>query len=512
MEMKKMRSKGNLFLVLSMVILGTILFMSTAGFAAAEKDTLIVANIYDAKTLDPHATNDVASSGAMLQIYETLIKPDSENNLVPQAAAKWEKLDELTYKFYLKKGVKFHNGEEIKASDVKYSIERAMSPKGVAIQNYSSEVDKVEVIDDYTLTIKTKKPSTPFLASLTHTWGSILNEKAVEAAGDNYGMNPVGTGPFKFSSWAKGDRLTLERFEDFHGEKPAYKTLVIRSITEPTNRTIELESGAVDIAYGISTNDISRVESNKDLKLLRVMDNSTTYMGFNCAKKPFDDVRVRRAISMTIDTVGINRAVYRGVGQAPVGPIAPNVKYSDKTLPVHERDLEGAKKLLAEAGYPDGFSAEIWTNDKKERVDMATIIQSQLSELGIDVEIKVLEWGAYLDGLKAKEHDMFIVGWVATVPDPDFAVGATFHSSMAGKMNFAFFQDEDIDAMIEEGKVLPDGPERAELYKTLQRDICNKAPWVFLLNDEQICGLRKNVHGFEPSPRGYHELYNVYFE
>jgi peptide/nickel transport system substrate-binding protein len=507
-----MISRNKSFVALVVIILGVTLFFSSAGFAKETKDTLVVANIYDAKTLDPHATNDVASSGAMLQIYETLVALDDDNNIVPQLAGRWERPDELTYKFYLLEGVKFHNGEELKASDVKYTIERAMSPKGAAIQNYSSEVDTVEVVDDYTVVIKTKRPCTPFLASLSHTWGSILNEKATEAAGDNYGMNPVGTGPFKFASWAKGDRLTLERYEEFHGKKPAYKTLVIRSITEPTNRTIELESGAVDIAYGIPSNDIKRVEENENLKLMRVMDNSTTYLGFNCEKSPFDDVRVRQAISKAIDTVLINKAVYRGVGQAPVGPIAPNVKYSDKTLPVHERDVEGARKLLAEAGYPNGFDAEIWTNDKKERVDMATIIQSQLSEIGINVQIKVLEWGAYLDGLKAKQHDMFIVGWVATVPDPDFAVGAVFHSSMKGKMNFAFFGDDEVDALIEKGKTLPDGPEREKVYKDLQRLINEKCPWVYLLNDEQICGVRKNVQGFKPSPRGYHVLYNVYFE
>lgn len=361
-----MISRNKSFFALVVIILGVTLFFSSAGFAKETKDTLVVANIYDAKTLDPHATNDVASSGAMLQIYETLVALDDDNNIVPQLAERWERPDELTYKFYLLKGVKFHNGEELKASDVKYTIERAMSPKGAAIQNYSSEVDTVEVVDDYTVVIKTKQPCTPFLASLSHTWGSILNEKATEAAGDNYGMHPVGTGPFKFVSWEKGDRLTLERYEEFHGKKPAYKTLVIRSITEPTNRTIELESGAVDIAYGIPSNDIKRVEENENLKLMRIMDNSTTYLGFNCEKSPFDDVRVRQAIGKAIDTVLINKAVYRGVGQAPVGPIAPNVKYSDKTLPVHERDVEGARKLLTEAGYPNGFDAEIWTNEKKK--------------------------------------------------------------------------------------------------------------------------------------------------
>ncbi|MDD2205729.1 MAG: ABC transporter substrate-binding protein [Aminobacterium sp.] len=504
--------KGKFFSLTVVAILVALFCVASVGLAAEKKDTLVVANIYDAKTLDPQATNDVASSGAMMQIYETLVALDDDNNVVPQLAEKWEKLDDLTYKFYLLKGVKFHNGEELKASDVKYTIDRAMSPKGAAIQNYSGEVEKVEVLDDYTLIIKTKKPSTPFLASLSHTWGSIMNAKAVEEAGDNYGMHPIGTGPFKFLSWAKGDRLTLERFEDFHGKKPAYKTLVMRSITEPTSRTIELESGAVDIAYQITTNDIKRVEENPNLKLMRVMDNSTSYLGFNCEKAPFDNVKVRQAINLAIDTVGINKAVYRGIGQAPTGPIAPNVKYFDKSQPVHEQDMETAKKLLEEAGYKDGFKAQIWTNDKKERVDMATIIQSQLSEIGIDVEIKVLEWGAYLDGLKAKQHDMFIVGWVSTVPDPEFAVGGVFHSSMKGKMNFSFFGDPKVDELIEKGKTLPDGADREAVYVELQKELNEKRPWVYLLNDEQICGMQKNVKGFRPSPRGYHELYNVYFE
>ncbi|WP_286846770.1 MULTISPECIES: ABC transporter substrate-binding protein [Aminobacterium] len=504
------RGRKRFFVVAGLLLV--MLFVASAGFAESKKDTLIVANIYDAKTMDPHATNDVASSGAMMQMYETLIALDDANNVVPQLAEKWEKLDDVTYRFYLLKGVRFHNGEELKASDVKYSIERAMSPKGAAIQNYSSEVESVSVVDDYTVEIKTKRSSTPFLASLSHTWGSIMNAKAVEAAGDNYGMQPIGTGPFKFAEWARGDRIVLERFDDFHGNKPAYKTLVIRAITEPTSRTIELESGAVDIAYQITTNDIKRVEENPNLKLMRVMDNSTTYLGFNCSKKPFDDVRVRQAINMALDTVGINQAVYRGVGQAPAGPFAPNVKYYDKSLSIPEPNIETAQKLLEEAGYKDGFKAEIWTNDKKERVDMATIIQSQLQELGITVEIKVLEWGAYLDGLKEAKHDMFIVGWTASVPDPDFAVAGVFHSSMKGKMNFAFFGDLEVDALIEQGKTLPDGSEREALYKELQLQLNEKRPWVYLLNDEQICGLQKNVKGFRPSPRGYHELYNVYFE
>ncbi|GAA0178847.1 ABC transporter substrate-binding protein [Clostridium sediminicola] len=479
------------------------------------KDTLTVAAAYDAKSLDPHATNDVASSNVMNQIYENLVTLNDKNEVVPQLAEKFEKVDDVTYKFYLKKGVKFHNGEELKASDVKFTLERAISPNSGAIKHIVGDIDpdSITVEDDYTISLKTKTPSSAFLPSLIHVGGGcILNEKAVKEAGDDYGMNPVGTGPFKFASWTKGDKVVLERFEDYHGDKPAYQNLVIRAIPEATNRTIELESGGVDIAYSITTNDVSRVEDNPDLKLMRVLDNSTTYLGFNCEKAPFDNEKVRQAINTAINTDAIVKSVFRGVGGVAIGPVAPNVKYSNADLGQPEYDVEKAKKLLAEAGYADGFKTVIWTNDKKERMDMATIIQEQLKAVGVEVEIQVLEWGAYLQGLKEKKQDMFIVGWSCQTPDPDMALYGPFHSSMKGNNNFTFFGDDKVDELIEKGRLLEDSPERQEVYNEVQGIIREKAPWVFLNNGEQVVGLRKGIKGFKPSPFGYHVLYNVTFE
>ena len=496
------------------VLLGALcLVMAVAGGAFAEaKDVLTVANIYDAKTLDPIATNDVASSGVCLHVYDNLLALGPDGVPVPQLAEKYEIIDPTTYKFYLRKGVTFHNGEPFTAADVKYTFERAKSPAGASIRQYVDDIDTIEVVDDSTVVFKLKRPFTPFLLALTHTAGSILNQKAVEAAGDNYGMNPVGTGPFVFKAWAKGDKITLERNDAYWGHKPAYKTLVMRSIPEPTNRTIELESGAVDLAYQITTNDLKRVEENPKLSLLRVVDNSTTYMGFNCSKAPFDNSKVRKAISMALDTVGLQKAVWRGVGKAPIGPVAPNVLYSYKDFQPHVQNVEEAKKILAEEKVTLPLAVQIWTNERKERIDMATIIQSQLAEVGINAEIKVLEWGAYLDGLKQKTHDMFLLGWVASVPDPEFAICGVFHSSMVGSTNFTYFVDAEVDKMMEAGKALPNGPDREKAYVELQKRIDDLCPWVYLHNDEQIVGAQKNVKGFVPSPRGYHILTDVTFE
>ncbi|MBQ3626997.1 MAG: hypothetical protein II948_09680, partial [Synergistaceae bacterium] len=492
--------------------LGLFALFSAKKAEAAVKDTLVVADQYDPTTLDPIGHNDYPTSRACSHIYDTLIFLNPDGSLRPGLAEKWEFLSDKDYKMYLRKGVKFHNGEELKAEDVKFSLERANTPAGSHIHTYSQDLDYVEIVDDYTVILHLKKVNFPFFSSLVHSWGNIVNKKAVEAAGDDYGMNPVGTGPFKFVEWAKGDHYTFERFDDYWGNKAKFKTLIVRSIPEPTNRTIELETGAVDIAYPVTTIELRRVDENPELVLQRAVLPSTTYMGFNVHKKPFDDVRVRQAISYALDTVGIQRAIMRGVGKTPRSLIPSVTKYSiDGELPVHVRDLEKARELFSAAGIdPSSISMIIRTNERKERVDMATIIQAQLAELGIKSEIMQQEWGAYLNDLQKKEHDVFLLGWGLSVPDPDYAVAGLLESN-AGT-NYTTFNDAKLDEMLAKGRSLPDGEERAQVYRDMQLYINEQMPMVYLHNDEAIAGVRKVVKGFEVDPFEVHSFRNVYFE
>lgn len=483
--------------------------MSLFAGTAMAKDTLIAANIYDAKTTDPIGANEVATAGICLHIYDNLLVQDSNNKLVPALATKYEQIDAKTFKFHLREGVVFHNGEPFTADDVKYTFERAKSPAGGAIKQFVEDIDRVEVINKYTVIFHLKRPFTPFLMALAHTSGSIVNKKAVEEAGDRYGMNPTGTGPFMMESWQKGDKITLVRNEKYWGKKPVYKRLIMRAIPEPTNRTIELESGAVDIAYQIAPMDLSRVADNPKLRLYRVVDNSTTFMGFNCTKKPFDNPDVRRAIAMALNIPGIHKAVWHGVGKPPVAPIAPNVMYAANDLPPGKYDPKAAKALLAKAGVKLPLNVEIWTNERKERIDMATIMQAELAEIGINVKIKVLEWGAYLEGLKAKKHDMFILGWTNGLGDPDFSLSGVFGSTSPS--NYGGFSDKKFDEMMEKARQLPNGPERQKLYHDLQVRVTDLQAWVYLHNDEQILGAQKNIRNLVVSPRGYHNLTGVTF-
>lgn len=493
------------------IFIALVLVFSLAG-ASLAKDTLIVADQYDPTTLDPIGHNDYPTSRACSHIYDTLVFLNPDGTLRPGLAESWEFITDKDYKMTLRKGVKFHNGEEMTAADVKFSLERANTPAGSHIHTYSQDLDYVEIVDDYTIIIHLKKVNYPFFSSLVHSWGNIVCKKVVEAAGDDYGMNPVGTGPFKFKEWAKGDHYTFERFDDYWGNKAKFKTLIVRSIPEPTNRTIELETGAVDIAYPVTTIELARIEENPELELQRKVIPSTTYMGFNVNKAPFSDVRVRHAISLLLDTVNIQRAVFRGVGKNPRSLIPEVTKYSiNNELPAHVRDVEAAKKLFAEAGVdPSKIKMIIRSNERKERIDMATIIQAQLAEVGIQSEIMQQEWGAYLNDLQKKQHDVFLLGWGLSVPDPDYAVSGLLESN-AGT-NYTGYNDPKLDEMLAKGRSLPDGEERAKVYRDMQLYINEQCPMIYLHNDEAIAGVRKVVKGFEVDPFEVHSFRNVYFE
>lgn len=498
------RIKTTILAVSALVLLGFF------ALPALAKDTLTVANIYDARSLDPILQNEVAASGAIANVNETLIDLDDEGNPLPLLAEKFEQIDDVTYKFTLRHGVKFHNGDPFTSADVLYTIERAKSPLGSAIKQYPEIIENVEAPDDYTVIIKIKYPFTPFWGTMAHTSMAVVNKRAVEEKGDMYPLNPVGTGPFTLKEWVKNDKLVFERFEGYWGKKPTYKTLVIRSVPESVNRTIELETGAVDIAYKLPIADVSRVKDNKDLKVIGAYEHSVTYMGFNCEKEPWSNPKVREAIKLALDINGARHAVFRGTSLTPVSIVPPTIKYSDKNLPAPKRNVEKAKQLLAEAGVKLPLKVQIWSNAYKPRVDLAQIFQAQLKDVGIEVEAKVLEWGAYLDGLKRGEHDLFIVGWVISSVDPDGIVSGIIHSK-AGS-NYSRFYNDEVDALIDKGKVMPDGPEREKVYKDLQKMLVELNPVLYLYNEEVFYGVRSNVENFKPSPRGYHNLTGVTFK
>ena len=308
--------------------------------ASTGKDTLVIAQGADAKSLDPHASNDNPSSRIRVQIYDRLMDLDDNGVPQPMLAESWERPDDKTIIFHLRKGVKFHNGDEMKASDVKFSLERALAAPEVS--HILTGINGVEVLDDYTVKVTTEKPMAAILNNLAHTTIAILSEKATKEAGDKFGQNPVGSGPYKFVSWQSGDRVTLEAFPEYwQGEAPI-KNVVFRNIVEETNRTIGLETGELDIIYDIQGMDKNKLKDDDRFVVIEGPQVSMTYLGFNMKKAPYDNPKVREAISYAIDQKPIIDTVFLGAGEAANSIIGPNVwGYAD--VEKFTQDVEKAK-------------------------------------------------------------------------------------------------------------------------------------------------------------------------
>ncbi|OWZ85011.1 glutathione ABC transporter substrate-binding protein [Natranaerobius trueperi] len=478
-----------------------------------DEDVLIVAQGADAPTLDPQAENDQPSSRITEQIFETLLDQDENMEVQPGLAKDWEVIDDTTYKFELREGVKFHNGEELTADDIKFTYQRLLdedtaSPGAFILDMV--DADNIEIIDDYTFELPLHEPFAPIEFHLAHSVTGILNEDAVNEHGDDFGQNPVGTGPFKFSDWDVGDRVYLERFDDHWRGKAGVRELHFRNVEEDTNRTIELETGGADIIYDVSPTDLDRVEEAEELNLMREDDLSTEYVGFNMEVEPFDDKRVRQAINYALTMEPVVENVYYGLGQPARGPLAPAVYGAHEDLEGYEHDLDKAKELLADAGYEDGFEVELWTNEQQQREDIAEIVQGQLSQIGIDVDISVREWGAYLEETAQGEHEMFVLGWVSVTGDADYGLYSVFHSDEHGAAgNRTFLANEEVDELLEKGREAFDEEERLEYYREVQEIITEEAPWVFTHVGEQAVGMRDYVENFTINPAGHHSLFDI---
>ncbi len=491
-----------------------------AASAGTTKDTIVFATNADARAIDPQTMNDLFSWVVCKHVYQNLVTVDEDYNIIPDLAEKYEIVDPTTYRFTIKKGLTFHNGELITIEDVKFSFDRAMSPAGSATRNFFSTMIAADIVDDATIDLKLSQPTTPFLMNLTLPWACILNKKAVETLKDDYGMNPVGSGPFKFVSWKKGDRITLDRFDGYSGAKPKFKTLVIRTITESNIKTLELESGAVDIINNPALIDMQRLKADSNMAIYidprkHLMDG---YLGFNCEKGVLKNPAVRQALAYAVDVAGIQKSLYRGTGEQPGSILPSGIKYADKSIPPQKLDMAKAKAMLKEAGVEPGLKMVLMTNDRTERKGIATVIQGRFKELGIDVEVQPLEWAALINAFKEKDgkYDMYVLGHYSPTPDPDGFLSASFHSSMylKGGNLHCRLQDKEIDEMIDAAAKLPDGPEREKMYKDIQQRLNELKPWVPIITPDYMLVANKKLKGVSPNGLGcgLYNLSTLYYE
>ncbi|MDR3331905.1 MAG: ABC transporter substrate-binding protein [Synergistaceae bacterium] len=500
------------FILTLVLVCSALTACGASGPASAKKDTLTVGTASDSKSLDPAIAVDVHSSTVYSQIYETLLALDTKKNLIPKLA-EYKQLDDLNYEFYIKQGVKFHNGEELKASDVVFTIKRGIETP--LLQYIFDVVDPASVVakDDYTVALKLASPSASFLSSLTSNSASVVSEKAVSEGGENYGMNPVGTGPMKFVKWEKNVSIEIERNDDYYGQKPELKKIIFKPIIEATNRTIELETGGIDVAVDIPPTDYTRVAENADLRLATETGYSIRYVGFNLSKPPFDNEKVRQAISHAIDAEGITLSIRSKNEEVTNAPYSSAMMFYDRNIEHATYDPALAKQLLAEAGYPKGFTTTIIADERKERVDIATIVQQQLAEIGVTADIKVMEWGTFLNATYGGDTELYVMGWSSAIPDPDYVVYSVFHSSMMGEGgNMSFVNDPRVDALVERGRTTSNFDERGQIYSELQALLKELSPWVYLWTETLFVGVSDSIDYIELHPSAVYPFYKVTFK
>jgi len=481
-------------------------------FGTAHAFTLTVAQPSDIVTLDPQGSNDQPSARVRAQIFDTLVIQTEDLELIPGLAESWDQIDDLTWHFNVREGVAFHNGDPLTAADVVFTLNRMRDPEVASPAAFLvGFIDSVEAVNDMTVQITTNAPFAPILSHLAHSATSIINERSVTEAGDDFGTEvAVGTGPFEFVEWQTASRLVLERNDDYWRGEVLPEQVVFRPIVEGTVRAIELEAGSVDIAYSLEPRDALRLQDFPLVKMAPIETLSTQYVGFNAEKAPFDDVLVRQAINHAVDSATIVDVIYEGFGFPATSPISSQVFGANLDLEGYAYDPERARALLAEAGYADGFSTTVWTNDNPLRIQIAEIMQAQLGEVGIDVDVQVLEWSTYLSDTAAGAHEMFILGWVTVTADADYGLYALFHSDNYGSAgNRTFWSTPRVDELLDLGRQEADPESRAQYYYEAQEIIAEEAPWIFLNTQIENNAVRQNIVGFEPHPAGHHKLWQV---
>lgn len=514
---------------------------------------LTVAMMDDAVTLDPHGSNDSASAQVRRNIYETLVHQEVDMALAPGLAEEWEATEDDVWTFTLREGTTFHNGSEFTAEDVKATLDRVRDTAVASEVAFLFEmISEVEVVGDYEVNLQTEYPFAPLPSHLAHNTAGIISKELVDAdyqaaldagdvdmtadeyyelreeGGSEYedvaesisehtgsviGSEADGTNHLMFESRSPGDETVLQKFEDFQGGDRNFETVTFRVVPENGARMADLERGNIQVAGDVDSSSAVRIEEGTDTELIEQESVRMSYLGFNTEKEPFDDVRVRQAISYAIDRDEIISGVYDDMGIKAEGPLAPDVWGFDENLEGVEYDMDRAKEILAETDVADGFQTTIWVDEDPQIVDTAVYIQEKLSELNIDVQVEQFEWGTYLDRTAQGDHEMFILGWTTVTADADYGLYALFHSNSHGSTgNRSFYTNEEVDALLDEGRTEPDEDTRFEAYSQAQEILIEEAPAAYLFHTNFAIGVNSSqVSGVDLDPVGNIRLENVSF-
>ncbi|MCK9614652.1 MAG: peptide-binding protein [Candidatus Omnitrophica bacterium] len=494
---------------------------SNSGRNPSFGDKIIIGSGAEASNLIPMLASDSASHEVSGFIFNGLVKYDKDLTLIGDLAESWEiSKDGLEITFHLKKGIKWHDGVEFTADDVLFGYKTIIDEKTPsAYKEDFLQVKIAEVVDKYTFKVTYDKPFAPALAS----WGSlvvlpkhILEKEDITKT--SFSRNPVGTGPFKFKEWVPGQKVILTANPDYFEGRPYLDGVTIRIIPDPTTMFLELKTQGLDwigltpLQYKKQTEDKF---FNENYKKFKYPSFAYTYLGFNLKHPWFSEKKVRQAIAYALDKEEIIKGVLLGMGSISTGPYVPDTWPYNPNVKKYEYNPQKAKELLAEAGWSDSDNDGILDKDGKPfeftiltnmgntaRIKTATIIQYRLSKVGIKVNIRSLEWSAFINWfIDKKRFEAVILGWSISLDPDQYDI---WHSTKTKEkeLNFVSFANPEVDKLLERGRRTFDIEKRKQAYFRIQEIIAEELPYIFLYVPDSLPIVSSRFQGIEPAPIG----------
>ncbi|MCJ8518730.1 peptide/nickel transport system substrate-binding protein [Pseudorhizobium tarimense] len=497
-------------------VAAAIALASFSAQAQTPPNVLIVGQIAEPKSLDPHAVTATNDFRILVNLYDGLVRyKDGTLEVEPSLAETWTISDDgKTYTFKLREGVKFHDGSDFNAEAVKFNFDRMLKedhpfhdtgPFPLAF-NFSA-VEAVNVIDENTVEFKLKEPFAPFLSNLAYPTGLIISPAAVEEYGKDFGRHPSGTGAFKFTEWQSNQLVAAERNENYWDGAPSLEAVVFRPITDSNTRVAEMLAGGIDIMVEVPPDNLASFKSDSNFKVAEQAGPHVWFGILNTKEGPFADKRVRQAANFAVNKETLVNDVLQGTATVAAGPIPPAFNWVNSSVEPYPYDPERAKQLLAEAGVEDPkltFYVTEGGSGMLNPVTMGAAIQADLEAAGFAVTIESYEWNTFLgrvnEGLESKA-DMAEMAWMTN--DPDTLPYLTLRTEALpanGGFNSGYYSNPELDQLLERARRSTDQSERAELYAQVQEIVHDDAPWLFVANWKQNAVTTAAVEGFELEP------------
>ena len=486
--------------------------------AFVDRPFLVALNV-EPDSLDIHDTFFNASLGADKCLYEGLVGLDQNMQIVNQLAESWEpSADAKTFTFKLKQGVKFHDGTPFNATAVQAAFERVLASDAQLKRHgyFSAAIDHVEAIDDTTARLVTKQPFAALVATIAHPAGGIPSPTAFKQYGQDFGTHPVGTGPFKFAEWVRGDHITFDANPDYWDKLHAASVshLMIKGISDPSSLAIAVQSGGAQFAGPLNAPQAQQLQSASGVKVLESDSISVYWVTMNDQRKPFDNPLVRQALNYAVDKNAVLKVAELGKGKIVDSPMASGV-WGYKSVKTYEYDPQKAKQLLAQAGFADGFKATLrHTAPSKDR---AVAVQSQLQQIGVQVEVVQMEQAAYTaeesKPLEQSTTEMLISNWSPSTGDADWALRSIYSKTQwppAGA-NYGYYFNQQVEDLIMQGLQFTDEAKRKDAYAKAQQMIMDDAPNIFLYAPTYFSAIRDNAGGAIMQPDGIPYLRTAYY-